>query len=181
MQTKWIAGAALTFLAGMLAGHALDGTMSTAIPMASAAEPADIHDGAAPAGIEALHKLDVRVTLLNDPKALQQEWSDNAVRLLQDAPVDIGKNAIYASDIRSMAEQPGSAVVSYSPDIKDIRVNGDWAFEWGYFDAGFREGKDKPVSSARGKLLRVLHRESGQWKFFRVMVMWNENSGAQAR
>ena len=33
------------------------------------------------AGIEKLHKLDERVTLTNDPKALQEVWTNDAVRL----------------------------------------------------------------------------------------------------
>lgn len=130
--------------------------------------------GADLAGIEKLHQLDQQVTLLNDPKALQEEWTNDAVRLEPDSPVDVGKAAIYASDVRSMTEAPGSAIIGYKPDIRDVRVVNDWAFEWGVFEAGFRESASKPVETMHGKLLRVLHRESsGDWKFARVMVTWN--------
>lgn len=126
------------------------------------------------AGVEKLHQLDQRVTLLNDPKALQEEWADDAVRIEPDEPVDVGKAAIYAADVRFMKEAPGSAIVSYKPDIRDVQVLADWAFEWGYFGAGFREAPGKPVTQTQGKLLRVLHRESnGDWKFARVMVTFN--------
>lgn len=132
------------------------------------------HQDAALAGIEKLHRLDERITLLNDPKALQQEWTNDAVRLEPDSPVDVGKAAIYASDVRSLAEAPGAAIVSYKPEVRDVRVVNDWAFEWGLFDAGFRESANKPVEAVHGKLLRVLHREpDGEWKFARVMVVWN--------
>lgn len=140
----------------------------------------DVNDNTELSGIEELHKLDVRVTLMNSAKALQQEWADGAVRILEDAPVDVGRQAIYASDVRSFA-QPGSAIVSYKPDIRDIRIEGDWAFEWGYFDAGFREEKGAPISTMHGKMLRVLRKENGQWKFFRIMVMWKINGGTEAR
>jgi ketosteroid isomerase-like protein len=126
------------------------------------------------AGIEKLHQLDQRVTLLNDPQALQQEWANDAVRLEPDGPADVGKAAIYAADMRFMKENPGYAIVSYKPDIRDVQVLDDWAYEWGYFDAGVREGRGKPVTPVQGKLLRVLHRESGgDWKFARVMVTFN--------
>jgi ketosteroid isomerase-like protein len=129
------------------------------------------------AGIEKLHQVDQRVTLLNDPMALQQEWADDAVRLEPDGPADVGKAAIYAADLRFMKESPGYAIVSYKPDIRDVQVVNDWAFEWGYFDAGVREATGKPVTLVQGKLLRVLHRDTnGDWKFARVMVTFNAPS-----
>ncbi|GLQ88768.1 hypothetical protein GCM10007898_23380 [Dyella flagellata] len=180
LQLKWMGGIALVFVAGMLAGHLLDSFTHAMLPTASSMDNTDANGNADLSGIDELHKLDVRVTLMNSAKALQQEWADGAVRILQDARVDVGKPAIYASDVQSIAAEPGSAIVSYEPDIRDVRVAGDWAFEWGYFDAGFRQGKDKPISSMHGKLLRVLRRENGQWKFFRVMVMWKEDGKAEA-
>lgn len=180
MQIKWIAGVALAFAAGLFARYLLDGhALSVASPTESPAY-AGVDNKVDIAGIEELHQLDVRVTLLNDPKALQQEWSRNAVRLMQDGPVDVGKAAIYASDIHSMAAEPGSTIVSYKPDIRDVRIAGEWAFEWGYFDAEFRDGADKPTSWMHGRLLRVLHREDRRWKFARVMVAWNANDHPKA-
>jgi ketosteroid isomerase-like protein len=124
------------------------------------------------AGIEKLHELDQRITLLNDPKALQQEWEESAIRLEAEGPPDIGKASIYASDVRSFSQSPGAAFVSYRPDIRDVRLAGDWAFEWGLFDAGYRMAPNKPIQMLHGKLLRVLHRQpGGDWKFARVMVV----------
>jgi ketosteroid isomerase-like protein len=141
-------------------------------PLCSAAQ--SDQDTAAMAGIEKLHELDQRITLLNDPKALQQEWTEDAVRLEPDDPPDIGSAAIYASDVHSVDEAPGSAIVSYHPEIRDVQVAGDWAFEWGLFDVGYRQALNKPAETVHGKLLRVLHREqNGEWKFARVMVVWD--------
>lgn len=179
MHIKWLGGIILIFAAGMFAGHSFDSAIHVVLPTASAENHREVNDNAGLSGIEELHKLDVRVTLMNNAKALQQEWADGAVRILQDGPVDVGKQAIYASDVRSIA-QPGEAIVSYKPDIRDIQVAGDWAFEWGYFDAGLREGKGGLISSMHGKMLRVLRRENGQWKFFRIMVMWNVDGSAKA-
>jgi ketosteroid isomerase-like protein len=126
------------------------------------------------AGVERLHHLDERVTILNDPKALQAEWTDGAVRLNPDGTVDIGKAAIYAADVHSFADAPGSAIVSYRPDIRDVQLAGEWAFEWGSFVAGYRPSTNKPVQEVHGKFLRVLHRgNDGEWKFARVMVVLN--------
>ena len=81
------------------------------------------------AGIEKLHQLDERVTLLHDPNALQEVWTNDAVRLVPGAPVDVGKQAIYATDVRGLANTPGSSITSYKTDIQDVRVVDDWAFE----------------------------------------------------
>jgi ketosteroid isomerase-like protein len=94
------------------------------------------------------------------------------VRPEHDAPVDVGKAAIYASDLHSFATSPGWAVLSYKPDVRDVQVAGGWAFEWGLFSAAFRPSADEPIGEMHGKLLRVLYRESGgEWKFARVMVL----------
>jgi hypothetical protein len=125
------------------------------------------------AGIEKLHQLDERVTLTNDPKALQEVWTNDAVRLGNGAPVDVGKQAIYATDVRNHADRPGYTITSYKPDIRDLRVVADeWAFEWGVFVAAAHPSADKPVVPIHGKMLRILHRESnGDWKLSRI---WSE-------
>jgi ketosteroid isomerase-like protein len=127
------------------------------------------------AAIERLHQLDERVTLLYDPKALQAEWTDDAVRLEPNSPVDVGKVAIYASDVRSIAQAPGSAIVRYHANICDVQIVHDWAFEWGLFAADYRPDVGKPVEPMRGKLMRVLRRQNnGEWKFARVMVVFDK-------
>lgn len=166
MRIYWVLSAILAFFLGIGVDRAFDRRVSSDV--SSTASDADL------AGIERLHKLDERVSLLNDPKALQTEWTEDAVRLEPDGPPDVGKAAIYATDVHSFRDSPGFAVVSYKPDIREVKVTGDWAFEWGLFSAGFRESRAKPIEEVHGKLLRVLHRENnGEWKFQRVMVLMN--------
>lgn len=161
MRTRiyWIVAVIAAFVVGMVADRLFlrHGTAA---------------DRGALAGIERLHQLDEKVTVLNDPKALQAEWTNDAVRLEADGPVDVGKPAIYQSDVQSFAAAPGFSFVRYKPDIRDVQVAGDWAFEWGVFDIGLRPSSGKPVEEVHGKLLRVLHRQSdGEWKFARVMAL----------
>jgi ketosteroid isomerase-like protein len=157
MQKYWICAVLLAFVFGI------------AIDRVVQRRTLSLDRDSALAGIEKLHRLDERVTLLRDPKALQEVWTDDAVRLVNGAPVDVGKQAIYATDVRTNA--PGSTITSYKTDIQDVRVVDDWAFEWGLIHASGHPSADKPVASIRGKSLRILHRESnGDWKFSRVMV-----------
>lgn len=166
MRKYWICAVLLSFILGI----AVEKLLQRRWP----APAAPLEQDAALTGIEKLHQLDRRVTLLNDPKALQQLWTDDAVRLAPDSPADVGKQAIYATDVRTWADAAEFAVISYKSDIRDVRVVNDWAFEWGLFDAGFRSASSKPVVSVHGKALRILHRESsGDWKFSRIMVALN--------
>jgi ketosteroid isomerase-like protein len=160
----------LAVIAAFFLGAGVDRTLNRR--MSSSVTPAKEQTDSA--GIERLHRLDERITLLSDPQALQAEWTNDAVRLNSAAPVDIGKAAIYATDKRSFADAPGFWLVSYKPDIRDVQIVGEWAFEWGLFSAGYRTSAGSPVAEVQGELLRVLHRESGgEWKFARVMISSN--------
>jgi len=173
MRKYWICAVLLAFVFGI----AIDRVVQRREPSPTLSLDRD----SALAGIEKLHQLDERVTVLNDPKALQELWTNDAVRLAPGAPVDVGKHAIYATDVRTWADGPGFTVTSYKPDIRDVRVVDDRAFEWVLFDAGLRPSADKPVVPIHGKSLRILHRESnGDWKFSRVMVVLNRDQPAPA-
>jgi ketosteroid isomerase-like protein len=123
-------------------------------------------------GIEKLHQQDVAATLSGDAMALSELWTDDAVRLEPGGPAEIGKQLIYTEDKKGRVEHPHLKILTYSPEIRDIKIVDGWAFEWGYFNSSYRESPNSEVKSLRGKLLRVLRKQSdGSWKFARVM--WN--------
>ena len=65
-------------------------------------------------------------------------------------------------------------------DFEEIKVAGDYAFEWGTYrwTSRPRAGGD-PVSSS-GKLLRILQRDSdGSWKMYRTIAT-NDSTRALA-
>ncbi|HTA80289.1 MAG TPA: hypothetical protein VK720_12140, partial [Terracidiphilus sp.] len=67
---------------------------------------------------------------------------------------------IYASDVRSIAQAPGSAIVRYHANICDVQIVHDWFFEWGLFAADYRPEAGKPVEPMR-VLLAVRATASG--------------------
>jgi ketosteroid isomerase-like protein len=122
------------------------------------------------AGIEKFHQQDIAATLSRDPVALTDLWTDDAVRLIQVRPTEVGKKAIRESNERWSA-LPGVKVLSYVPETKDLTTILDgWAVEWGYITGSYVEtpgGEAKPI---RGTRLMVLKRMSdGSWKCFRGM------------
>jgi uncharacterized protein (TIGR02246 family) len=123
------------------------------------------------AAIERLHQQDIAATLPGDPGLLASLWTDDAVRIRPGGRIDVGRAAIRAADDRATARSPQGRVLTYVPVVKEIRVAGEWAFEWGTFSSSYRLTPAAEVQKVRGTVLRVLRKQSdGTWKFARVMV-----------
>jgi len=127
---------------------------------------ADDSEQQARMAIERLHKLDVEATLSGKAADFSKLWDEGAVRIQPGIPAEIGKAAIYTTDKRAEANGNGGQSLCYKPEIKNLQIAGDWAFEWGYFS--YKESaSSKP---GRGKVLRVIKRQAdGSWKFARVI------------
>jgi len=125
-------------------------------------------------GIERLHRLDVETTLSDNADELFKLWDRDAVRL-QPGPAEVGRAVIYNDDKRWFAKNPKARTLSYKTDVQDIVVTGDWAIEWGYFEASFIASAGAKPVTIHGKQLRVLKRQSdGSWKFARIMGLENK-------
>jgi ketosteroid isomerase-like protein len=125
--------------------------------------------------IERLHRQDVEATLSDKADELAKLWDSEAVRIQPGRPAEIGKAEIYANDKRWEAKPDRPRTLCYKSEIKDVRIAGEWAFEWGYIS--YRDsGNPKPM---RGKVLRVMKRQpDGSWKFARVIVFDENNESA---
>jgi uncharacterized protein (TIGR02246 family) len=124
------------------------------------------------ANIEKLHQQDIRATLSRDPKALIDLWTDDGVLFEPGGQAKIGKQAIGAEVEKAIAENPGMKVLTYVPEIKEVKVTDGWAFEWGYFSSSYKDSPSDQAKSFRGKMVRIMRKQSdGSWKFARVM--WN--------
>src|SRR6266540_4736126 len=121
------------------------------------------------AGIEKFHQRDIAATLSRDTVALTDLWTDDAVRLTQGRPTEIGKKAIRESNERWSA-RPGVKVLSYVPETKDLTILNGWAVEWGYITGSYVETPGGDVKQIRGTRLMVLKKmPDGSWKCFRGM------------
>jgi ketosteroid isomerase-like protein len=154
--------AAVVFCAlAVLAGHVVQG------PGASAGR-----DAGRQADLAAIHKFrqqDMAATLSRDPVALTDLWTDDAVRLGQGRPAEVGKQAIRESNERWSA-RPGVKVLTYVPETKDLTIWDGWAVEWGYFTGSYVESPGGEPKQIRGARLWVLKKlPDGSWKCFRGM------------
>lgn len=118
------------------------------------------------AAIEKLHRQDVTATLSRDPVALTDLWTDDAIRLSQGHPAEVGKTAIRESNERWSTLR--FKMMTFVPEIKDVTIWDGWAVEWGYFSGSSVEVPDGEAKPFRGARLRVLKKlPDGSWKCFR--------------
>jgi len=149
-----------------------------AVPLAAAADNRSSESSSEEAdriAIERLHRQDVEATLSDKADELAKLWDSEAVRIQPGRPAEIGKVEIYANDKRWEAKPDRARTLCYKSEIKDVRIAGEWAFEWGYIS--YKDSSNpKPM---RGKVLRVMKRQpDGSWKFSRVIVFDEKNETA---
>ena len=130
------------------------------------------HMSSIPVGIQKLHQQDIDATVSMDIGKLTELWADDGVLLAQGDKPLVGKSAIQVSLKQNAAANPAVKVLKYVPEITDLQVLGDVAYEWGSFEGTHQLSADSPQASFRGRFLRVMRLQSdGSWKF--VRIMWN--------
>lgn len=121
------------------------------------------------AGIEKFHTQEIAATLSRDAVALTDLWTDDAVRLIQGRPTEVGKKAIRETKERWSA-LPGVKVLSYVPETKDLTILDGWAIEWGYITGSYVDSTGGEAKQILGTRLMVLKKmPDGSWKCFRGM------------
>ena len=115
------------------------------------------------ATIEKFRQLDIAATLSRDPGALTDLWTDDAIRLGQGRPAEVGKRAIRESNERWSA-RPSVKVLGYVPETKDLTIWDGWVVEWGYFSGSYVESPDGEPKQIHGTRLMVLKKlPDGSW------------------
>jgi uncharacterized protein (TIGR02246 family) len=120
--------------------------------------------------IEELHRLDVRASKAQDFKTLLSLWTEDGILLEPGRAPVIGKEALEAYMEAEAKISKTYTITKYEQEWTEIRVIGDWAFEWGFFN-----GEAQPVTGGqpikqKAKMLRILKRqEDGSWKCARAI------------
>ena len=120
--------------------------------------------------LKKLHDLDVKASLEVDIETLISLWSDDGVLLPEGGKPTIGKVAIGKHLQEYKKEADAFEIIEYSQDFEEIKIIGDWAFEWMTFKGAYRMKETGEVIKERARAFRLLHRQSdGSWKAARVM------------
>ena len=144
--------------------------LSVLLAVSPAVNPAQ--NGSAKAEIEAFNKKFIAAHLNMDHALILSFWEEDGVSLLPDTPPLVGKPAIakFVEDV--VASMPGYRVTKQEIDFRDIRVVGDWAFEWGLEHQVSEGPPGKPTFDGHGKILLILHKNAqAEWEIHQEM--WN--------
>jgi uncharacterized protein (TIGR02246 family) len=120
--------------------------------------------------IRDLERRDIQTSKANDLDALVSLWTDDGV-LLQpgSAPVG-GKDAIRTLLEDQKQQSAGTVTTEYAERWRELRIVGDYAFEWGEMSATIKFSSGK-LAHQQTNAIRVLRRDNGHlWKVARVAV-----------
>jgi ketosteroid isomerase-like protein len=122
------------------------------------------------AAIERLHQQDMAASKNWDVETLVSLWTGDIVALRPDAPPTIGKEAARAQLLQMKEQSRDLVIEDYKLDFQEVKIVGDWAYEWGYFSGTMRPRAGGDPIMAGGKVMRVLQRQpGGSWKVARTM------------
>jgi uncharacterized protein (TIGR02246 family) len=126
--------------------------------------PVDNDDENGLHAIEAINQRDVQFALAGDAAMMMSQWTDDFVLLPPAGPILRGRTVI--ADAFRGVESP--EIVEYLLDIQEIKVLGDYAFEWGTYQYSVRPRAGGETIRTGGKLMRILQRQpDGSWKMHR--------------
>ena len=125
------------------------------------------------AGIQKLQDRDIAASMAYDVEALTALWTEDGVLLIpQHAPI-VGKEALRAFYEQQRDAMANVEVTAYEEQWQEVRIVGDYAYQWGQIHGRTRKGQGKDETSTVVNALRILKRdEDGAWKVARAI--WNE-------
>jgi len=114
--------------------------------------------------IEAIGQRDMQFALENDANKMMSQWADDIVLLQPAGPIMRGRAAI--AQAFEGVETP--EIVEYKLDMQEVKILGDYAFQWGTYQYGMRPRTGGETVRTSGKLMRILQRQpDGAWKIYR--------------
>lgn len=120
--------------------------------------------------INSLHQRDMEASKKWDVDTLASLWADDIVTLTQGEPPMIGKDANRAAMLRLRDESNGIQISDYILSFNEVKIVGDWAFEWGTYSGTVKPADGGDAIRTTGKVIRVLKKDSdGSWKIARAM------------
>ncbi len=122
------------------------------------------------AGIRKLQERDIAASTAFDVDALLALWTDDGVLLAPgQAPIS-GKDSLRAFYDKSRDALANAEVLSYEEQWQEVRIIGDYAYQWGQIRSRRRTGQSKQETSDVVNVMRILKRsEDGSWRVARAI------------
>jgi len=117
--------------------------------------------------IEAINQRDVQYAKANDPAMMMSQWTDDFVLLQPAGPILRGRSTIAEAFRGAWSSVE---ILESVLDIQEVKVLGDYAFQWGTYSYTLRPRTGGETVRTSGKLMRILQRQpDGSWKIHRTI------------
>ena len=127
------------------------------------------------ARIEELHQAEKQAVLDGDMAALISLWTEDGVILAPGERPYVGKDAVRVYFRKIMDETAEYAVVAFEQDFKEVKLLGEWAFEWAIRTLSLEHRESGLTMESADKLFRVLQKQAdGTWKVARGV--WTDDA-----
>ena len=131
--------------------------------------PATSHEPAEIQAIDALSRKDIAACMKNDVETLCSLWTEDGVLIMPGAPPLVGKKAICGMLEEQKAKSQGSITTDYTEEWEEVRIVGDYAWQWGKMSQTQSDATGKQ-ETMRVNAMRILRREKDGWKVARAVV-----------
>jgi ketosteroid isomerase-like protein len=130
--------------------------------------------------IQKLHDEDIQASLALDVPKLESLWTNDIVMLAPGGPPILGREANAKRLEDDAAKLKSVEIMAYDEQWQEVRIEGDWAYEWGSIAGRTRPFTGGKESEYKWNVLRVLNRQpDGSWKIARSI--YNDASPAPER
>jgi uncharacterized protein (TIGR02246 family) len=122
------------------------------------------------AGIRKLQERDIAASTAFDVDALLALWTEDGVLLAPgQAPIS-GKDNLRTFYERNRDAVANTEILAYEEQWQEVRIMGDYAYQWGQIRSRRRTGQSKQETSDVVNAMRVLKRgEDGSWRVARAI------------
>lgn len=122
--------------------------------------------------IEELHKKDKMASLNGDIEELLSLFTDDGIVIPPEGEIIKGKENLRKMLVQNRDQLKEYKLTEYLHDFKEIKVIGEYAYEWGTYSGKYKLKKGHEEIKGSGKLLRILVKQKdGSWKVSRSI--WN--------
>jgi len=130
------------------------------------------------AAIEELHQRDMAASRAGDFETLRTLMSDDAVMMPPGGGFVRGRAEIDAGMSRMSEAMASVEVLDYVLDFEEVKVIGDYAFEWGVIKGRMRSREGGEAEESIYKVMRILKKQhDGGWRVHRSI--WNAHPAGQ--
>jgi uncharacterized protein (TIGR02246 family) len=136
-------------------------------PAAAAAQPDQAADIKA---INDLNQRDIAASKENDVDTLATLWTDDGVLIVPMTPPFVGKPAIRKLLDQQKEQAKDAETTAYDEQWEEVRIIGDYAYQWGSISVTVELPGGKQVSQTVGAMRILQRQKDGEWLVARAIV-----------